>query len=97
MKLPRHILIKGEKYSLETCSNIADYDEADGTIIEDKKQIKISSHLKGKALQVALLHEISHGIQNQTGISEAISEGLQEVIAENFATVLTKLFYIRFK
>jgi len=97
MKVPKTIWVKGEEYTITSVSDLIDADDSDAQTSECEKTIKYDSSLKGKKLKRAMLHEIGHAIQYETGISQAASSEMQEIITENFANVFDDLFHWRFK
>jgi len=96
MKLPKYIKIKGQKYKIIYNKNLSK-ESIYGDTDMDYKIIRICNSLEGEKLLTTLIHEIGHAIQFETGISQAISVGLQEIICENFSTVFNDIFKIRFK
>lgn len=97
MKIPKEIYVKGQHYEIIKVKELSETDGSDGETSEHDKTIKYCSKLNNDKLKRAILHEIGHAIQYETGISQALSEEMQEVVTENFANVIVDLFHLRFK
>ena len=96
MKIPKSIYVKGQEYFLIATAGLID-DGHDGLTDYVNKTIKYDSKLKGDLLKRCILHECGHAIQYETGINQALSDEIQEIITENFANVFIDLFHVRFK
>lgn len=97
MKIPKSIWVKGQEYQIKVIKGFIENHEAEGMTSQHDKTIELDAGIKGNKLKKLVLHEIGHAIQYETAISEALSTEMQEVITENFATVIIDLFHVRFK
>jgi Zn-dependent peptidase ImmA (M78 family) len=62
----------------------------------DNKTITMDSSLKGELFMHVLLHEIGHAIFCRGGLQQTqISHDLQELIVEQFATVIAENFTLK--
>ena len=66
----------------------------DGECDPIKHEIKLKNTIRDSE---ALLHEVGHGILFEGGLYCALDEKLREVIVQQFAQVISKNFFIRFK
>lgn len=90
MKIP----ILGAEYELiEQSERMIELDQ-DGECCPNSHTIELKKTSRDKE---ALLHEINHGILFEGGLFCAIDEQTREVLCQQFASVYTKLFYLRFK
>jgi hypothetical protein len=99
MKLPTKINVKGAMYTIKSINNMMcddHHDLCDGMVNTDEKWIVVNtkSRIGGKHI---LLHEIIHALIFELGLSQLISEDLDEILAENISNELQKIFYMRFK
>ena len=97
MKIPKSIWVKGQEYTILSIKGLTEDEHADGATDYINKTIKYDSKLKGDMLKRCLLHEIGHSIQFETGLRQALSDELLEIITENFSNVLIDTMHVRFK
>ena len=95
VKIPKSIWVKGQEYTIAKSSELDE--DIEGNTCNITKHINISTTSKDDELKRCLLHEIGHAIQYETGISQALSTEMQEVVTENFANVIIDIFHVRFK
>lgn len=63
-----------------------------------EKQIKITTKIKGKEKDITILHELFHATCHRLGLDNAnFSHDLEEIIADNFAVVITENADIKWK
>lgn len=89
----RSVEIFGAEYEvIENYQTIGTDD--DGVCCPIEHEIRLRKTIRDSE---SLLHEIGHGILFEGGLYCALDEKLREVIVQQFAQVLSKNFYIRFK
>lgn len=66
----------------------------DGECCPTSHEIRLKKTIRDSE---ALLHEVGHGILFEGGLYCALDEKLREVIVQQFAQVISKNFYVRFK
>lgn len=72
-------------------------DDTAGHFDRETKSIAISDDEKGAKYVHTLLHELGHALMDRVGIHQAISDETEEIIAENYATMITELFDLKWK
>jgi len=85
------VLIKGQLYIIKHDDNIED----DAEICPRDKIITIKKSISNIEKNQAYLHEIIHGVMEETGLAQcpSLTEDMQELIAENCSNVIWKLFF----
>lgn len=66
-----------------------------GYFRSDTMEITIDKKLKGQTELHTLLHELVHALLHRTGVTQAISHDVNEIISENVATTMVENFEIR--
>jgi len=62
-----------------------------GETVGEDKLIKIHHDLKGDRLQITFWHEFIHAVFSELYITAKLSDDLEEIIADNLATAITKV------
>lgn len=96
MKLPRCLIVFGEKYALKRISGLMKAG-AMGLCTPGKKLIAVDASLKGEDLQITLIHEIAHAAIHEVGAESLISDDLNEIISDAVARAVAKNFTLRSK
>lgn len=96
MKLPKHLYVFGEKYTLKQIEGLSAHGIA-GQCHKVNKTIIVDSKLKGAELQETILHELFHAVVSEVSIDQTLSHELEEVIVDTFAKAVCKNFNIRSK
>lgn len=93
MRLPKTITIFGQVYTIKLVLNL----DSVGLCDFDNSIIYIRANQAPEQLFLTLLHEINHAIQFRTGLYQALSREVQEVISENFSVAYREIFEIKIK
>lgn len=96
MKLPKHLTVFGEKYSLKRVEGLSEHGIA-GQCHKVNKSIIVDSKLTGEDLHSTLLHELFHATVTEVSLDQCLSHELEEVIVDTFARAVCKNFNIRSK
>lgn len=80
--------IFGEMWDVKYVSNIRHYGYCD----KEKKEILINTKYSKKMIVVSLIHELFHAYCSRCGIENAISHEVEEILADQFATVMAENF-----
>ena len=91
-KIPKRIIIFGVQYAIELVPG-EEIGEDAGEIHFDDKIIKINNDNNLRKQNEAFFHEIGHGICYETGINQAIEDGTEETLSQNFSTWIMNYFY----
>ena len=102
MRIPEHIVIKGEVWTIvkkDLSSHISYNDQgqmvghAVGLCQPWDRTIYYHNTLKGDLLRSTILHEINHAILYETGFSQtSLLSDTEELIVENIANVYNRVF-----
>lgn len=97
MKLPRYVEIQGKRWTV----SLVPPDELTlggmGEIDSDERTIKVSCELSREDQTHVFLHELRHAHHHETKFDEILDPQAEELDCENFASLLTSLFYLTFK
>jgi len=89
----RSINIKGQKYKIKI-KKCKDEDEYMGLCDTDEKIIYIGAQIEEQSdLYITLVHEIIHAILHETALDQVLPVEVNELIADNIATVIYKEFF----
>lgn len=97
MKLPKSVLIKGERWHLKKTKNLHD-DKGDlclGICDYEKRVIQVDPEQNNEMFLYTLIHELMHASLHELHID--ISDDLNEVISDGVGFILSQLFHIKFK
>jgi Zn-dependent peptidase ImmA (M78 family) len=100
MKIPKSILILGQKISVYQVKDLKDKDgtRVDGLYNSEKYLIKIDSNLKGRARIHTFMHEYCHAIIDIIGAHNCeISPDLEEIIVDNIGRSIADNFILRMR
>jgi len=97
MYIPKCVNIMGETYTISPIKDLAESMGKYGYCDPKKKEIAYEQTLENEDLLHTLIHEISHAQGFETGLYQAISHEILEVIAETGATNLLRLCNVTFK
>lgn len=86
----REIEVLGKIYTIEERSQC----EEDGECCPNNHHIQLKKTIRDSE---SLIHEIGHAILFEGGLFCALDEGIREVIVQQYAQVLSRNFFIRFK
>jgi len=81
---PTVINILGKSYKI----SYLELEEDDGLCKNKESEIDIDKNLEGIELVHTLLHEYFHGVLFRTGVTQVLSDDIEEVICDSFATFL---------
>jgi Zn-dependent peptidase ImmA (M78 family) len=91
----RKIEILGTEYEIiEKADWLVNGTEQDGHCDPNRHLIELKKTIRDKE---SLVHELGHAIMNEGGLFCSIPLEVQEVICQQYAHVITRLFYLRFK
>lgn len=68
--------------------------DLDGEYCHEQGKIYISSNLQGEALILALIHEEGHAIADRLGLSDIMTEDVEELFIDNFTRWLVENYLI---
>lgn len=94
MKKIRSLHIFGKRVPVKYVKNMANKEEAHGEYDSSTGTIRICSDQTNKEMIHTLIHEAMHALSDRTGIRQAIDSGVEEILAENVATMITENFKI---
>ena len=100
MRYPKKFLIFGKSYRIVEKPKVFDDDgtRCEGLLDFDVGIISIESTMSSQQKTQTLLHEIFHATVKRLGMTQAdLSDDLEEIIVDNFATVITEIFNLSFK
>lgn len=95
MKPPKKINVFGEDVKIVSKKNIVNENNepCDAAYCAKTKTISIED-----MTYHTIVHELFHAMTHLTGVDQTdISQNLKEVLAQNTATLMTKVFDLRFK
>jgi Zn-dependent peptidase ImmA (M78 family) len=81
-------MIKGTKYTIKCVEKIDDSSIA--MCDTDKKIIWLTNSRTPKEKRLDLLHEIGHCLFKEIGLDQCISDDVEEIIVENYSSMLSK-------
>ena len=95
MKIPKEIPIMGKYHTMNIIddANNDDCGEFDG---DEIITINMAKNNEAELIH-SLIHEIGHAMFVRSGLRQGIPIPMEEVIVQNFATVITELFDLKFK
>lgn len=101
MKLPKTLNILGIKYTvIEEDINLQNQEYVLGLCIPYQNNIYINSNLIeeiGHRPEQTLIHEIIHAVLHRNGITQKLSEPIEEVICESIANCIVDNFELKNK
>lgn len=101
MKLPKTLNILGIKYTvIEEYINLQNQEYVLGLCIPYQNNIYINSNLIeeiGHRPEQTLIHEIIHAVLHRNGITQKLSEPIEEVICESIANCIVDNFELKVK
>jgi hypothetical protein len=89
----KKVEVLGAIYPVIEYSEVLPEDE-DGQCCPEDHEIRLKKSIRDSE---TLIHEVGHAILFEGGLFCALDEKLREVIVQQYAQVLSKNFYIRFK
>jgi Zn-dependent peptidase ImmA (M78 family) len=91
----KSLRIKGTLYKVIIEPNYADKHGSgtDGHILLDDKKIIINANLDDKRKKEVLLHEVIHAIIHECSIYQSLLRGVEEILTDNIAMELARLFF----
>lgn len=95
MRPPKKINIFGENIEIRIKKNIKDVDgeDLDAHYCPNERSIEISD-----LTYHTIIHEMFHAMTDITGIDQTdLSQNIKEILAQNTATMMVKVFKIGFK
>lgn len=95
MKIPKEIPILGKYHTMK----VIDDPSSDNCGEFDGKETIMLNMAKNNDSELihSLIHEIGHAMFVRSGLRQGLAMEIEEVVVENFATVITELFDIKFK
>lgn len=100
MRIPNEFKLKGKRWRvLYEVNPVEDEVDCDGLCDTDKREIILRKSLKGKYKQSVFLHELTHAMLFEAHINAGVpfSEGVEEVICDANADLLTTSFSLKWK
>ena len=91
MIIPKSACIFGQKWSIEI-GHVPDDD--DGICIPDDLKIHINKDLSEDDKIQTFFHEVFHAMCSRIGLRQVISHEVEEILAENNATIVTEMLKI---
>lgn len=86
--------IMGQIFEVQHIDNLKEEEDAWGLIEEENFIIKIDSSLEGVSYFSTLIHEVGHAICVRGGGRQALDSQAEEILVDQFGTVLTENFKI---
>lgn len=100
MRLPKSIRIFGKKFRINVQNNLKD-DEGNqvlGLFDPSRSVIHLDKDQDRKEMMHTLIHELCHAVCWRVSIRQSnLSEELEELIVDTFATMAVETFDLRFK
>jgi Zn-dependent peptidase ImmA (M78 family) len=95
MKIPKELPIMGKYHTMNIIDdpNNDDCGEFDG---DEVITINLAKNNEDELIH-SLIHEIGHAMFVRTGLRQGLPIAIEEVIVQNYATVITELFNLKFK
>ena len=100
MRLPKKLSIFGQTWQVVEQHKIPSDDDKElaGLACKESKTIHIEKLQDVEAKLHTLIHEVGHAMFARVGLNQTeISSDIEEVIVENFATVMCENFDIKIK
>ena len=97
--LPKTVNVFGAAVNVIESSNLHYGDlKVDGLFDSSSKSIFVEISLPKEEKLQTFIHELGHALLWRVGVGQSnISQELEEMIVENYATMITETFNIRFK
>lgn len=89
--------IFGRKTPVKVVNNLAKDHSLHGLFSKEKNQILIAEDQSKEEAVHTLVHEILHAMSHRGGLSQALSHDIEEVLAEQIATVICENFTLSLK
>lgn len=80
--------VSGVRYTVKAVKGLMANENIYGRCHKSSKQIFVDSELKGEALQLTLIHELTHALIHEVAADQAIHWSLEEVICEAVAKAM---------
>lgn len=93
MRIPKKIQVYGKTYCIVPMNS----EENHGLICHEELKIFLDKSLEGDDKVQTLCHESIHAILHRIGVTQAISEGIEEIIADSIATWFVETFELKGK
>jgi len=97
MKKPEIVDVFGMLVPIEYKDHLIEEQEAEGTYCEKTRTITIDSSLEGRDFIRTFLHELGHAMSHRLGINQGIEKSTEEIVVENYATLLDETFIFKFR
>lgn len=98
MRIPRSIEVYGQRISVRKVSKaVGEFNPKDHDGFFDKEKSIIYLSAKDKNTEATFLHELIHAVCHRVGVTQAIDDSVEEVIAESISVAVAELFDLRFK
>ncbi len=85
---PRSVKIFGQKFKIKYLAPDEIEENCEGVVFLSKREIHLDSSLPLEQLRRVLIHEIMHAILGVSGISEKLSDAVEESIATAMESAL---------
>ncbi len=97
--IPRSFILKGKRWKVIRRKKLNKDDTYLGLCDVYRRTIYLKLSLKGKDLEATFLHELFHAVVHEAHINPGVhwSEGVEEVVCDAFADVVTSLFTVKLK
>lgn len=90
-------MIFGKKTPVKVIKNLIKDHGVHGLFSKEKNNILIAEDQSKEDATQTLIHEITHSVFSRAGVNQSISHEIEEVIAEQIATVITENFTLSLK